>query len=125
MQWLIDIITERILDSLSGIIVAWAGTISNIPNGWNLCDGTGGTADLRDKFIRGAPAGTEPGSTGGTLTHNHSYSGYTAGDDIGFSASGGIDEEVSVVGHEHEYFGNTNQAGTLPPYYTVLYIQKT
>ncbi|HQZ60518.1 MAG TPA: hypothetical protein PLQ39_12655, partial [Acinetobacter sp.] len=26
----------------------------DIPSGWNLCDGTNGTPDLRDKFIVGA-----------------------------------------------------------------------
>ncbi|WP_271783860.1 hypothetical protein [Aquimarina algiphila] len=29
------------------------GSISNIPNGWQLCDGTNGTPDLRSKFIVG------------------------------------------------------------------------
>lgn len=54
-----------------GAIAIWAGTIANIPSGWNLCDGTSGTPDLRDKFIRGAPAATEAGTTGGVQNHTH------------------------------------------------------
>lgn len=49
----------------SGIIVMWSGLLANIPAGWSLCDGAGGTPDLREKFVMGAPAATEPGDTGG------------------------------------------------------------
>ena len=35
----------------SGAIVMWRGTIASIPLGWQLCDGTNGTPDLRDRFI--------------------------------------------------------------------------
>jgi len=34
-----------------GIIVMWSGAIGAIPTGWALCDGTGGTPDLRGRFI--------------------------------------------------------------------------
>lgn len=37
-----------------GVIVAWSGTIANIPSGWVLCDGQNDTPDLRDKFVIGA-----------------------------------------------------------------------
>lgn len=55
-----------------GLIVMWHGLIANIPAGWALCNGSGGTPDLRGKFIRGAAAGANPGTTGGSSTHNHS-----------------------------------------------------
>ena len=32
----------------------WSGAVSNIPTGWQLCDGTNGSPDLRDKFVAGA-----------------------------------------------------------------------
>ena len=38
----------------TGSIVIWSGTIANIPTGWQLCDGTNGSPDLRDKFVVGA-----------------------------------------------------------------------
>jgi len=37
-----------------GVVVMWAGKISDIPEGWALCDGYNGTPDLRDRFIVGA-----------------------------------------------------------------------
>jgi hypothetical protein len=51
----------------SGVIAMWAGLVANIPSGWNLCDGTNGTPDLTDRFIKGGV----PGSTGGGATHSH------------------------------------------------------
>ena len=71
-----------------GTIVAWAGSVASIPNGYQLCDGTSvqsltlqdivgpNVPDLRDRFIIGATDGgdnTYPGigigSTGGAATH--------------------------------------------------------
>lgn len=67
--------------NMKGIIVMWSGLLSQIPEGWVLCDGTNGTPDLRDKFIVGAGREYTIGDTGGakevTLTvsqlpsHNH------------------------------------------------------
>jgi len=34
-----------------GMITMWSGTMTNIPPGWALCDGTNGTPDLRGRFI--------------------------------------------------------------------------
>ncbi len=52
-----------------GSIIEWSGTIALIPTGYYLCDGTKGTPDLRDTFIRGAPGGSDAGGTGGENTH--------------------------------------------------------
>lgn len=52
-----------------GAIAEYSGTIASIPTGWQLCDGTNGTPDLHDKFLRGAAAGNEAGTTGGESTH--------------------------------------------------------
>ncbi|MHA1671330.1 MAG: hypothetical protein ACTSV5_12250 [Promethearchaeota archaeon] len=56
-----------------GLIVMWAGTIDTIPADWELCNGSNGTPDLREKFIRGAPLGEDPGTIGGDVAHNHTY----------------------------------------------------
>jgi hypothetical protein len=48
-----------------GLIIMWAGTLNNIPPGWQLCDGTNGTPDLRDRFILGVST-ENPGATGGS-----------------------------------------------------------
>ena len=55
----------------TGIIVMWSGLLANIPSGWILCDGAGGSPDLRDRFVVGAAAGVNPGATGGSNTHTH------------------------------------------------------
>jgi hypothetical protein len=50
-----------------GLICLWRGEVSTIPSGWQLCDGTNDTPDLRDKFIVGAGGGYTTGSKGGSI----------------------------------------------------------
>ena len=45
----------------SGTIVLWSGDSNNIPEGWQLCDGTNGTPNLIDKFVIG---GSQKGASG-------------------------------------------------------------
>jgi microcystin-dependent protein len=73
----------------AGGIVMWSGSVASIPTGWNLCDGTNSTPDLRNRFVVGAGDTYSPDDTGGadavTLTtaqmpaHGHSGSTNTAG----------------------------------------------
>ena len=62
----------------------FSGTINNngcpevnnvVDTNWHLCDGTEGTPDLRDKFVKCVSSNTSTGQTGGakqkTLTTNH------------------------------------------------------
>ena len=58
---------RRFLMPSRGIIM-WSGTAADIPAGWALCDGTGGTPDLTDRFILGAGKTYQPGATGGAAT---------------------------------------------------------
>ncbi|MFQ5456441.1 MAG: hypothetical protein ACE5EA_09625, partial [Nitrospirota bacterium] len=55
----------------SGVIVMWLGSITDIPEGWALCDGTNGTPDLRNRFIVGAGDAYGVGDTGGSISHDH------------------------------------------------------
>ncbi|EDY82220.1 Phage Tail Collar Domain family [Verrucomicrobiia bacterium DG1235] len=48
-----------------GGIIMWSGSTSNIPAGWRLCNGSGGTPNLRDRFIVGAGGGYGVNATGG------------------------------------------------------------
>ena len=51
-------------------IMAWSGVLADIPQGWQLCDGTNGTPNLLDRFVRSvATDTTDPGATGGESTH--------------------------------------------------------
>lgn len=54
-----------------GIIGVWRGLLTNIPAGWILCDGTGGTVDTRNKFVKGASVLGDIAATGGASTHDH------------------------------------------------------
>jgi len=54
-----------------GAILMWSGLLANVPSGYQLCDGTNGTPDLREKFVKGAAAGQNPGGAGGNTTYSH------------------------------------------------------
>lgn len=56
---------------MHGIICMWSGTLDDIPDGWALCDGTNGTPNLGNRFIRSAVPACPPGRTGGASTHWH------------------------------------------------------
>ena len=60
----------------SGIVVLWSGASNAIPTGWSLCNGSGSTPDLRDKFIVGAGNNYAVNATGGSantpvVSHTH------------------------------------------------------
>ena len=44
-----------------GAIAFWYGGRANMPRGWQLCDGTNGTPDLRDRFILGGETSVQEG----------------------------------------------------------------
>jgi microcystin-dependent protein len=52
----------------TGIIVMWNNTAASIPAGWQLCNGSNGTPDLRGQFIIGAGGSYDPATTGGAAT---------------------------------------------------------
>jgi hypothetical protein len=53
----------------SGTILMWSGAINDLPDGMVLCNGNGGTPDLRDRFIIGA--GYLAPREWGAATHIH------------------------------------------------------
>jgi len=67
-----------------GGIIMWSGLYSNIPSGFTICTGGGGTPNLSNRFICATTGTGNPGTTGGThaLTlslnnmpiHNHTAS---------------------------------------------------
>lgn len=58
-----------------GGIIMWSGAIASIPAGWQLCDGTNSTPDLRGRFVIGAGGTYAKGATGGNEKHFHKASG--------------------------------------------------
>jgi len=65
----------------SGCIILFAGTVAQIPSGWQLCNGSGETSngikvpDLRNRFVIGAGSTYNPGNTGGATSATTSSSG--------------------------------------------------
>lgn len=70
------------------LTVMWSGSPEQVPFGWALCDGTYGTPDLREKFVRGAAGGEEIGEEGGSAEHTHEV--------------GAHQHEVSMPAHVHD-----------------------
>ena len=52
------------------VIIAWSGSINDIPEGYVFCDGNNGTSDLRDKFIKCTNNNNE-------INQTHEYNGHT------------------------------------------------
>ena len=94
---------------VTGMIMLWSGSIASVPSGWQLCDGTNGTPNLRDRFVVGAGTTYAVNATGGASTvtlattnlpsHTHSISA------TGTSGSTSVD-------HTHTFSGTTASAGT-------------
>jgi microcystin-dependent protein len=86
-----------------GGIIMWSGSIGTIPAKWQLCDGTNGTPDLRNRFIVGAGSTYAVNATGGsadaiTVSHTHTAT-----------------STVTDPGHNHlltNAYGDVNGAAT-------------
>ena len=97
-----------------GGILMWSGLVANIPAGYDLCDGTNGTPDLRGKFIIGAGGSYSPAATGGAATvtlleanlpaHTHVWTGTT-------TASGSHTHTATDSGHTHSTSVRTGSGG--------------
>jgi microcystin-dependent protein len=84
-----------------GAVQMWSGSVSNIPDGWALCNGTNGTPDLRNRFVVGAGDQYNVNNIGGLKEvalneaqmpkHKHTASTSTAG--------------------SHSHTGSTNSSG--------------
>lgn len=117
----------------SGGIILWSGSIASIPSGWNLCNGSSSTPDLRDRFIVGAGTTYAVGNTGGATTINiqhshtvnsHQHTGvdhlhyidyYTYNDpsasDYDDTFEAGNEEDVSPAGSNHRHHITTYTQG--------------
>ena len=81
-----------------GVICMWGGLLANIPAGWQLCNGTNGTPDLRDRFIKGATS--NPGATGGSVNHTHA------------AHTGVVNHTHPVTDPGHVHVENSNNVAT-------------
>ena len=81
-----------------------------MPAGYQLCDGTNGTPDLRDKFVMGAGPVNDVDSTGGAANHAHANGG-----EIGVSGSGTPKAWLAQA---------SASASSYPPFHALAYIQR-
>jgi microcystin-dependent protein len=130
-----------------GTIVMWSGT--SIPYNWQLCDGSNGTPDLRDRFIVGAGSSYLVGNTGGqnsvTLSisqlpshshvvndpgHHHQYDKSGTEQATGNDNLRGSDQYTStnttthITGITIAATGDGNSHENRPPYYALSYIMR-
>ena len=134
-----------------GSITLFYTTAASVPAGWQLCDGTNGTPDMRGMFLYCASIDGDLAGTGGATTHthtgggssstgshNHSYSGTWSRNYSSVSIFGsGI--ATAAVGHGHgtssgntstddshsHASGGTTGAGTnLPAYHRIYWIKR-
>lgn len=134
----------------SGLIALWHGLLSNIPSGWVLCDGKNGTPNLLDKFVKSVPDDeTDPGSGGGSNTHDHdthtgagghthsSAGGHTHDSHLKHHVGMGFDPVFysptthnNEGSHTHDAISNHthdahSEENNIPVYYELAFIMKT
>jgi len=117
----------------TGSIILWSGSVASIPSGWALCNGTGGTPDLRDRMIIGAGNNYAVATTGGAITHTHTLeiATSTTGASVGTTSntvdgSGGFSvlTAASLTDPGHIHTGSADAGSNMPPYYALAYIMK-
>lgn len=109
---------------INGLIAIWSGAIADIPAGWQICDGTNGTPDLRNRFVRGAGGIYDPGDTGGFATHTHGFTGDGHAHDIVSGADIAAGTDYSNETSSAPAVGTTDSGANIPPYYALAYIMK-
>jgi len=116
---------------VQGMIVAWSGSVANIPTGFVLCDGNNNTPDLRDKFIIGAGNNYAVDATGGSkdailVSHFHTTENFVGRSNYAEPRNFGVGTDGNL-----NSTGNTDTKGesgtdkNLPPYHALCYIMKT
>ncbi|AQT67944.1 hypothetical protein STSP2_01096 [Anaerohalosphaera lusitana] len=106
-----------------GMIIMWSGLLSDVPRGWSVCDGSNGTPDLRNRFVRGA---SSVGGIGGSQSHVHCHGGCTAFEGgCPVYVEFGCTYPVPFYGHSHGASPITETfEDNLPPYYDLIFIRK-
>lgn len=107
-----------------GMIGIWSGAVVDIPNNYQLCDGTNGTPDLRDRFVVCSGPTYPKDDSGGSAVHNHDFTGdghahtTAAGSDFDEGTGTTLDiQSTAVTGTVDVHIG-------LPPYFSLAYIQR-
>lgn len=127
-----------------GIIVAWAGSVDNVPPDWAICNGENGTPDLKARFILGSNSTYPPGTVGGEMTHtlalneipNHRHkTSNTNSVQVDRLEENTNTLEEAVLSTDNsvnnnsgdiiEHNGVTEPHNNMPPYFALIFIMKT
>jgi len=132
----------------TGMIMLWSGAIGSIPSGWNLCDGTNGSPDLRDRFVIAAGGSYSVGQTGGSADsivvshthtaivtdpgHNHTYQEATGLQPQSGSSTqcltslttANTSTATTGITVANQSTGTSGTGANIPPYYALAYIFK-
>lgn len=129
-----------------GDIAMFLGTEAQVPIGWVACNGSNGTSDMRNRFLK-IPSAASATTTGGSNTHTHAASNsHTHGSSVHSHTSGytnyvdssvitGVGSKAGLGKHRHTitianatatWVSSTisaSSADAQPEYRTVIYIQ--
>lgn len=100
----------------SGVILLWSGSIATIPAGWLLCNGAGGTPDLRSRFIIGATTD----SVGVGIKVGSKNAAHITGTDNSLNIDSGLDAKEPGGGG-----CSPQHLNMIPDYYALAYIMKS
>lgn len=106
----------------TGMIALWSGSVASIPTGWQLCNGTNGTPDLRDRFVQGAGGALNPGDVGGATTHTHTFTSDPHTHNIGAGGAVQAGAALNNVTDSAMATGINSAQSNYPPYYALAYI---
>jgi hypothetical protein len=111
-----------------GGIIMYDGLIADIPAGWQLCDGTNGTPDMRNRFVIGAMVDASgeaqttitgaPTKTGGSkdaivVAHAHGVN-ITSGNMSADHTHSGATASAGVHAHSVQYASGSNTGSSYP-----------
>ncbi len=119
-----DMLAQEVLDLMTGLVLLWSGAVVDIPEGFQLCDGTNGSPDLRNRFIIGAGDTYNPNDSGGNLIHTHTFGGdgHFHSAEAGTDIQTGTGADTVLTGKDIQ--GITDNPSTPPPYYSLAYITR-
>lgn len=142
-----------------GMIMSFSGSFSSegypidsatgvVRKDWHICDGTNGTPDLRERFIRGASTTYPEGSTGGAEYTEHQHQlplgfddaknfftitdvaynpvfGSTVSETTNYNSGSNVYNNINIDRSKSRIaFSSSTKLPTIPPFYALSYIMK-
>jgi len=98
----------------AGLIALWSGSVNTIPIGWNLCNGSLGTPDMINKFIKVTDNKGDLRNTGGSASHNHSYNQVPSHRHENENNPGDWTTSEDYWDHDHDYYSGSSTFNAVP-----------